>query len=193
MAHLSQDTHRVEVIGRQNREKVARERETDGTYEALVAYIRENQRAFYRLALSYVKNPDNAMDVVQEAVLRALSKADTLREPQYMKTWFYRILINESITFLRRNRRFADMEDCPEPAEATGEDHDLRMDLRRAVDALPEKYRTIIMLRFFEDMQLVDIARVTGSNLNTVKTRLYAALKRLQPLVGSEETNGSGR
>lgn len=150
-------------------------------------YITAGQEGFYRLAYSYVKNSDAAMDVVQEAVLKALSKLESLRQPEYMKTWFYRILVNESISCLRKNKRIS-WEDWDENQLAV-EDKDVprSLDLYQAVQNLPPKLKTVVILRFFEDRKLDEIAFITKSNLNTVKSRLYKGLKLLREQVGEED------
>ena len=79
--------------------------------QLLVEHIVSGQTDFYRLAMSYVKNRDAALDVVQEAIVKALSKVDTVREPAYLKTWFYRILINEAMNHFRRNRNLVSLEE----------------------------------------------------------------------------------
>ena len=66
-------------------------------YDSVTAYIIENQEKFYRLAFSYVKNKDDALDIVQNAVCKALDHYESLRNEAAVKTWFYRILVNESI------------------------------------------------------------------------------------------------
>lgn len=75
------------------------------TRQLLVDHITAGQTDFYRLVFSYVQNRDAALDVVQEAVVKALTKVDTLREPAYLKTWFYRILLNECMNHFRQSRR----------------------------------------------------------------------------------------
>jgi RNA polymerase sigma factor, sigma-70 family len=146
----------------------------------LEEYIEAHQDSFYRLAFSYVKDPDAALDVVQNAVVQALTNAHTLRERAYMKTWFYRILVNESLGYLRKNRRYLPME--PREEGFAFEDGDVgeRLDVYRAVGRLNPKLRTVVVLRYFEDMPLAEIARVTGANLSTVKSRLYKALAVLK-------------
>ena len=68
------------------------------------------------------------------------------------------------------------------------EDEDIgqKLDVYRAVSRLDPKLRTVVMLRFYEDMKLEEIARITGTNLNTVKSRLYTALGRLREDLGCE-------
>ena len=80
--------------------------------QLLVDYITAGQADFYRLAYSYVKNRDAALDVVQESIVKALTKIDSLREPAYLRTWFYRILLNESMNYFRRNQRLLSLEDA---------------------------------------------------------------------------------
>lgn len=96
--------------------------------QLLVDYITAGQADFYRLAYSYVKNRDAALDVVQESIVKALTKIDSLREPAYLRTWFYRILLNESMNYFRRNQRLLSLEDAvwdpggrgPGPSGAAG-------------------------------------------------------------------------
>lgn len=148
--------------------------------ELLKEYIRSHQENFYRLAYSYTKDSDAAMDVVQEAIVKAISKLSTLRHTEYLKTWFYRILVNESLTYLRKNRTVS-LEECPEE-QFSLEDRDvsISIDLYRAIQQLEPKIKLIIILRFFEDMELKEIARITQTNLSTVKSRLYKGLNLLR-------------
>ena len=151
--------------------------------EELEQYIIENQEHFYRLAYSYVKDRDAALDVVQNAVLKALTHWKSLRNPAYLKTWFYRILINEGLNYIRKNRRIVPdtgLREQPAPEE----DIPGKLDVYAAVERLSPKLRTIVVLRFFEDMSLQEIAEATELNLNTVKTRLYHALKILKKDMG---------
>ena len=166
--------------------------------QLLVDYITAGQADFYRLAYSYVKNRDAALDVVQESIVKALTKIDSLREPAYLKTWFYRILLNESMNYFRRNQRLLSLEDAVSVAavETPGEtvwdrgtedpDPAERLDLHAAIEALSDAEQAVVRLRFFEDLKLEEIAQVTDTNLNTVKSRLYKALKKLRDMTGEE-------
>ena len=150
-------------------------------------FIVENREAHYRLAYSYVRNKENALDIVQDSILKALSSIDRLEEIAYLKTWFYRIVVNTSIDFIRKQQRISVMDD-----DILGihlpqlEDDIFDMDLHDAIDQLPPKYRSLIILRFFEDLKIDEIAVVMDENVNTIKTRLYAALKKLRIEVGEE-------
>lgn len=152
----------------------------------LADYIVSHQEDFYRLAFSYVKNRDAALDVVQESIVKALAKADTLRERAYLRTWFYRILLNESMNHFRRLSRILPLEDLEQQSAPAGRDPGERLDLYDAIDRLAPKEQAVIKLRFFEDMKLEEIAHATGANLNTVKSRLYTALKKLRDMTGED-------
>ncbi|MGI5894676.1 MAG: RNA polymerase sigma factor [Candidatus Merdivicinus sp.] len=157
--------------------------------ERLIAFIRENQQHFYRIAYSYVKNPDTALDLVQDAIVKAIQKQDSLRNPDAVKTWFYRILVNECLANLRRGKRFSfgSLEVCADTPAPEREDHS---DLYEAMESLPPVLKTVILLRFFEDLKLEEIAAVTGARLSTVKSRLYKALRMLKMEMEAENLDG---
>lgn len=150
-------------------------------YDKITAYIIENQNRFYRLAYSYVKNQEDALDVVQNAICIALDKYEDLKNEDAVKTWFYRILVNESIGCLNRKKR-----ELP-----TGEEEALdwayhekgyepESDLQDRIDLLDEDVQKIVKLRFYEELSLKEIAEVMDMNLNTVKAKLYRGLDKLK-------------
>ena len=75
-------------------------------FDRLTAYIVENQNRFYRLAYSYVRNLEDALDAVQSAVCRALEYGGGLQNGEAVKTWFYRILVNECLRMIKERERF---------------------------------------------------------------------------------------
>ena len=155
-------------------------------YQQLTDYLVAHQEDFYRLAFSYVKNRDAALDVVQESIVKALAKSDGLRQPEHLKPWFYRILLNESMNHYRRGKRLVSLEETMPETPAPVGDPAERLDLYAAIDRLDPREQAVIRLRFFEDMKLEEIARITDTNLNTVKSRLYKSLKKLRELTGEE-------
>lgn len=146
-------------------------------------YVRQHQRDFYRLAYGYLHEQEAALDAVQEALEKALRGLSKLREPQYMRTWFYRILVNECLTALRKRKREL-LPFTPEQLENLAEEPLANraqiLDLYAALDRLEPRLKTVVFLRFFEDMKFADIAQVTATNLNTVKSRMTAALGKLR-------------
>lgn len=156
------------------------EQQVGDSFAVVNEYIRANQAAFYRLAYTYVHNQDIALDVVQDSIVNALTHLSSLRHPEYVKNWFYRILINECLSYHRKSKRIVLMDTMPEDSRDDWLGHGDRLDVCKALDALEPRLRTIVVLRFFEDMKLTDIAAVTHTNLNTVKSRLYKAMDKLR-------------
>ncbi len=139
------------------------------------------QENYYRLAYSYTKNPEDALDIVQESIYKAISSLDTLEDPRALKTWFYRILVNTSLDFLREQKKINVMDEELLEIHISGkEDLYPDIDLQKALDELPPAYRSIIVLRYFEDLKIEEVAAILNINANTVKTRLYTALKKLR-------------
>lgn len=139
------------------------------------------QQNYYRIAYSYTKNTEDALDIVQEAIYKALVSLHTIEDPACMKTWFYRILVNTSLDFLRKNQKVYVVGDKFLEAHLAGKIYSHPdMDLQFALSDLPLDYRSIIILHYFEDLTIREVAAILDININTAKTRLYAALKKLR-------------
>lgn len=149
--------------------------------EQIAEYVIKYKEKHYRLAYSYVKNVDDALDIVQESICKAISSMDSLKNPEYIKTWFYRILVNTSLDFLRRKGKVDIVEEEILISLDTGAvDEYENFDLQRALNNLPDNFRTLIILRYFEDLKIEEIAEILDENTNTVKTRLYKSLEMLR-------------
>lgn len=148
--------------------------------EELEAYLIAGQAGFYRLAYSYLQDREEALDAVQTAVCHALERRSSLRDGAALRTWFARILVNVCMDTLRQRKRVTLVP--PEALDSGSYEDPLPEDgaLSRRVNALPPEVQTVVKLRFYEDMTLREISAVTGWNLNTVKSRLYAGLKKLR-------------
>lgn len=146
-----------------------------------VDFIRTNKERFYLLAYSYTKNEQDALDVVQDSIHKALHSLGTLKDEQQIKSWFYKIVVRTAIDFLRKHKRLQVMEDDKlaffSPQQI---DKYENIDLEVALEELPTNYREVIILRYFEDLKIEDVAHVLNTNISTVKSRLYKALKLLR-------------
>lgn len=146
----------------------------------LEAYLIESQARFYRLAYSYLHDREDALDAVQTAACRALERRGSLQEEAAMGSWVTRILVNVCMDLLRQKKRVT-LVSTEELDSGSYEDPLPEDDvLSHRVNALPPEVQTIVKLRFYEDLSLREISEVTGWNLNTVKSRLYAGLKKLR-------------
>lgn len=162
-------------------------------YNDIIPFIKENQDRFYRFAYRYMKNSDASIEVVQESIVKALEKIHTLRQREYLKTWFYRILINECLTNIRKNKKIIFLEQYDEVSyiDNTADKNEIAGIVFKAIDKLDPKYKTIILLRFYEDMMISDIAKILKVNINTVKSRLYRALDMLKEELRKEDISES--
>lgn len=148
--------------------------------EKVIAYITEHKEALYRLAYTYTKNEQDALDVVQEATYKALVSAHTLKDCTLIKTWVYRIVVNTALDLIRRTKKVILATDEMLESDDGRYDQYENIDLKRALEKLEIQDKAIIVLRYFEDMKLQDIATVLGINQNTLKTKLYKVLRKLK-------------
>ena len=150
-------------------------------YERLIQYILENQDRFYRVAYSYTRHQEDALDAVQSAICKALEAHENIKNADAIKTWFYKILINECLTVLKKRGKVVLTADTVAQEEAYYEKgYEQGGDIEQELEKLEMDIQVIIKLRFFEEMSLKEISGITGFNLNTVKTKLYRGLKLLK-------------
>ncbi|MFQ6830517.1 RNA polymerase sigma factor [Butyricicoccus pullicaecorum] len=155
--------------------------------ETFLERIDAKKDSFYRVAYSYTRHREDALDVVSESVCKAYTHLHHLKDPDSFYPWFYRILSNTALTFVKRHRRFASLEDWDEsvtPMEQTAEILAMREELAR----LEQKYREVLILKFNQDLTFREIAELTGKNENTVKTIYYHALELLRERMNPHET-----
>lgn len=149
-------------------------------YENLIQYILENQDRFYRVAYSYTRNQEDALDVVQSAVCKALESYESINNTEAVRTWFYRILINECLAVIKKRKRVVLSDDALAQEVYYEKSYESDDDIEKELDRLDLDVQGIIKLRFFEELSLKEISRIMGMNLNTVKTKLYRGLKQLK-------------
>ena len=139
--------------------------------------ILDNYEAMYRLAYSYVRNEEDALDIVQESVYKAIKNAGKVQQEAYIRTWLWRIVMNTAVDLIRSRKNETGLEEVGETGK---EDTYQDFDTLEALKILEPREKAVIVLRFFEDQKLEDIARTLQENTNTVKTILYRSLKKLR-------------
>ena len=151
-------------------------------YIEIAEFIKDNQEKLYRFAYSYVKNQEVALDMVQDAVYKALKSYESIDSPEEIKSWVYKILVNTCLDELRKQKKcvVTAPEEMPEEHIDPLGDKAEHMSLHDALDKLDPEVRAIVVMRYFEDMKLSDIAEALEENVNSVKTKLYRGLKILK-------------
>jgi len=164
-----------------------------GEREALAPLMERHYRRVYRVALSYLRQREDALDVVQETFVKAFQNAARWDGSAEAGPWLARIAVNLSIDRWRRNKRrlqtFAPMpeDDHAEVLAAAGDGADRSLQgreaqerVRAALAVLPERQRAIVVLRHYQELSLEEIASALGMSLGTVKSSLHRALQRLR-------------
>lgn len=153
--------------------------------ELLVPFI----PAGIRLAAAMLHDPHSAEDVVQEASLIAWRKLSRGEVPQKLQAWFLGIVANECRNVRRAKWRVAVRLGLPEhPSVAAADDQVLRgSDLRRALARLPHADRLVVVLFFYLDLPLDEVAAVVGTSVAAARSRLYRSIRRLRPDLEVEE------
>jgi len=142
-----------------------------------ISFITENKEMLYRVAFGYLHDETKSLDAVDESVYQGYVHIHDLREPQYLKTWVTRILINECLKIIRNGKRELNMDVLPEDSQNSGEDS---IHFKIAINNLPEDLRKVIILRYFGGFTISEAAEILGIPEGTVSTRSRKALEILR-------------
>lgn len=147
-------------------------------------YIKEYEHAMYAVAYSITGNPHDAGDAIGEAILKAYANLDKLRDKDAFKAWILRIVHNETVELLRKQRPSVDIESAH---HLITDDSEIRrtekLDLKAAVETLPQPYRTVITLYYYEHMTMADIAEITSASPLAVRKHLSRGRKMLRQIL----------
>ena len=140
--------------------------------------------ALYRLACSYCGNRSDAQDAVQEVFLSYLRHPPVCDGPEKLRAWLMTATANKCRDYLRsaRRRRTAPLTDLPAPSEDTDE----VLEVRAALEKLPESLRGVVYLFYYEQLPTKQIAQILHLSDAAVRSRLYVARNRLRALLGGE-------
>jgi len=169
---------------------------------ALREIMQANNRRLYRLARAILRSDSEAEDVVQETYVRAFTHLDGFRGESGLSTWLSRIAINEALGRARSTRPHVELGSVPEAAleaqiikfpvspagdpERTMAQREIQRVVERAIDELPDVFRTVFVARVMEGMNIEETADLLGLKPETVKTRLHRARTMLRENVEKE-------
>jgi RNA polymerase sigma-70 factor (ECF subfamily) len=175
------------------------ERSARGDREAFGLLVRRHQDRVFNVAYQILRNREDALDVAQDAFVKAFASLSDFKGEASFTTWVHRITVNLAIDTLRRRRRldpapFDDQRAVAEDAEsglAGPDDPSLAVEVRQVralldqgIRALPPAQRAVLVLREVEGLTYEEIAGVVGCSLGTVMSRLFYARRRLAQLLG---------
>lgn len=166
-----------------NRKIVAAAQKGDG--KATTILFESVQNDAYKIAYSYLGNEYDSMDAVCTSIEKAILSLRKLRQPKYFKTWFIRIVINESKHILNSRKKdylyTGDMIQCKN--ENNVESVDNKVDIERGMLQLADDIRHIISLKYYLELTFKEIADVLELPESTVKSKLYKGLADLKKLL----------
>ncbi|MCI8565754.1 MAG: sigma-70 family RNA polymerase sigma factor [Lachnospiraceae bacterium] len=141
------------------------------------------QTGLYRLAFGILRNEEDACDALQEALCIGYEKLADLRQRSRFRPWMMKITANAAYDILRKRPNLVDLEEIGElPEPRPGVSQTESMSLKEAVDSLPEEYRIVVLLFYYEDMPVRQISDITGVSNDLVRTRLSRARQMLRKI-----------
>ena len=157
-----------------------------GDQRAFGALVTRHEDKLFSVAYRVLGNRQDALDATQDAFLNAFRQAAKFRGESAFSTWLYRIGVNACNDLLRKKKRLVLTED-PEPpgdqARRTDEDAVVRVDLQRALASLQPEYREAVVMHDLGGVPYEEIARLTQTQIGTVKSRISRGRRRLAELL----------
>jgi len=149
---------------------------------AFETLMRRYNRRLYRIARSILNHDDTAEEAVRAAYFRAFANLDRYEPAGKFGAWLARLAFNEALTLRRHPAPVPPLTVVQEQGDGAQDGVDVlsRQHIEDAIDALPEVFRTVLVLRVVEDLSGVEVAVCLGLNETTVRTRLYRAQQRLK-------------
>lgn len=155
--------------------------------------VRRYSAQLYQQIRRIVQYHDDADDVLQNTFLKAWTALDNFRGDAQVTTWLYRIAMNESITFLQKQRNNVSLDD-EESAAARSLESDPYFDgdeietqLQEAIAQLPEKQRIVFNLRYYDEMPYEEMSKVLGTSVGALKASYHFALDKLKKFLDDVE------
>jgi len=146
------------------------------------------KEGLYRTAFAYTKNEQDAVDILQDTVYKAYISIDKLKEPKYFKTWITKILINGAINFINKEKKIVTLVENISNNCNYNKDNRIeeKLDILNLIDELEDKHKNVIVLKYFQDLTITEIALVLECPIGTVKSQLNKALVKLRIIMDKE-------
>ncbi|MBU3191547.1 sigma-70 family RNA polymerase sigma factor [Clostridium bowmanii] len=159
--------------------------------EEFIKLIHKCKEKLYRIAFAYLKNEQNSLDAVSQSIYKAYMNMNELKTPKFFNTWIIRILINTCNLILKHDNKVIYIEDYNEinninESLDTEFKIDSNIDLYNSIDKLSERFKSIVILKYLEDMTISQVSEILDLPEGTVKVYLRRALKILKTELGEE-------
>ncbi len=157
--------------------------------------VEENSENLYWLIRKMVLSHDDANDVLQNTFLKAWSNLDQFRGESKIATWLYRIAINETYTFLNKERQknpsgITDLEDAMVQnlqGDSFFDGDEAVLKLQKAVSSLPEKQRMVFNMKYYDEMKYEEMSELLGTSVGALKASYHFAVQKIEAFMSLEE------
>lgn len=149
-----------------------------GDTEKLGEILMENMDLMYRIAFGILKNDDHISDAVSNTIVIVFEKISSLKNAEFFKTWLIRILINECYKIFNQNKKIIYLENYNQDSQAKNDDYS-DFETRELIKSLSSDLQEIVILYYFENFNVKEIANIVKIPEGTVKSRLSRARKEL--------------
>ncbi|MDR0136789.1 sigma-70 family RNA polymerase sigma factor [Metabacillus idriensis] len=160
-----------------------------GNEEAFEELVKAESAKLYKTAFLYVRNKEDALDVLQDTVCKAFISIESLRQPEYFSTWLTKILIRTAYELLKKKKKTVLMESAFLEKKAIVY-QESELDLTFAISALNQNYQTVIILFYYHDLSIRSIAETMNKPEGTIKTYLRRAKAELKQVLEGGELYG---
>ncbi len=161
-----------------------------GNIQAFVGLIEQNKIQMYKTAKAILQNEEDVCDAIQEALICAYKNINTLKHEKYFKTWLIRITINKSYDIIEKNSiNNKKIEKEVTYYNRENSDYESHIDIERALNLVENDLKTVIILYYYDDISIKDIAKILNIPTGTVKSKLSRAREKLYEILKQEEVN----
>lgn len=180
MANETPDTEKQDLIERLRNPAECR--------EAFAEVISKYSEPLYWQIRRMVQNHDDANDLLQNTFLKAWTSIENFRGDAKLSTWLYKIAINESLTFLERERKHTHLSLDEEESQLINlieadeyvDGDSIKQELRKAIATLPEKQRLVFNMRYYDEMKYEQMSEILGTSVGALKTSYHLAVKKIE-------------
>ena len=175
-------------VPKENEQLVERLRQPESCREAFGEVVRTYSEPLYWQIRRMVESHDDANDVLQNTFLKAWQSIENFRGDAKLSTWLYKIALNESLTFLARERKKSNMSLDDEESHLVNlieadewvDGDELAKELRKAIASLPEKQRMVFNLKYYQEMKYEDMSEIFGTSVGALKASYHHAVKKIE-------------
>ena len=175
-------------VPKENEQLVERLRQPESCREAFGEVVRTYSEPLYWQIRRMVESHDDANDVLQNTFLKAWQSIENFRGDAKLSTWLYKIALNESLTFLARERKKSNMSLDDEESHLVNlieadewvDVDELAKELRKAIASLPEKQRMVFNMKYYDDMKYEQMSEILGTSVGALKASYHLAVKKIE-------------